>query len=67
MGGALLETSARLSIGDSIEVEIHVALRSIRLTAVVRNVSLAGYGVEFVHMKLVDRERLRRRIGKLLR
>jgi len=67
LGGALLETNARLAVGDSIRIEIRMGLRRIPLTAVVRNASRAGYGIEFVHMNQEDRERLRRRVGKLLR
>ncbi len=67
MGGVLLETATRLSVGDSIRVEIRVGLRRIASTAVVRHASMAGYGVEFMHMKPDDREKLRRYISKLLR
>ncbi len=44
---------------------MRIGLRSIVLTAVVRNVSIAGYGIEFT-MKLEDREKLKRHISKLL-
>jgi hypothetical protein len=60
LGGALLETDHRLTIGDSMQLEIRVGLRKVQSTAVVRNVTPSGAGVEFVHMKPQDRERLRR-------
>jgi hypothetical protein len=66
LGGALLETDMHLAVGDSIRAEMRIGLRSIALTAVVRNVSIAGYGIEFMHMKPEDREKLRRHISKLL-
>jgi hypothetical protein len=56
-----------MSVGDSLKVEIRTGLRSVRSTAVVRNVSPGGSGIEFVHMKAEDRELLRRLIGRLIR
>ena len=41
-------------------------LGRIRSTAVVRNASPEGYGVEFVHMDQDDHDKLRRRLVKLL-
>jgi hypothetical protein len=41
-------------------------LRRLQFTAVVRNVSPKGTGVEFVHMKSEDRERLRRLVAQAL-
>ena len=67
LGGALLETDHRLAIGDSMQLEIRVGLRKVQSTAVVRNVTPSGAGVEFVHMKPQDRERLRRLIVQELR
>jgi hypothetical protein len=67
LGGALLETGSRLAIGDSMSIEIHTGLGRIRSTAVVRNTNPTGYGIEFVHMQQEDREKLRRRLVKLLR
>ena len=67
LGGALLETDQRLAIGDSMQLEIRTGLRKIISTAVVRNVTLYGAGVEFVHMKPTDRERLRRLMAQLVR
>lgn len=78
LGGAFLETSAsgtqrrsegsrRLSIGEAIEVEIRAGLRRITGKAVVRNIEASGAGVEFIHMKQEDRERLRKLVSKLLR
>ena len=65
LGGAYVESAQRMSVGDSMKVEIRTGLRSIHSTAVVRNVSPGGGGIEFVHMKAEDREKLRRVIGKL--
>jgi PilZ domain len=67
LGGALVETPGRLAIGDSIRLEIQLGFGLVRSTAVVRNTSAAGFGVEFVHMKHKDRERLRRHISRLVR
>jgi PilZ domain len=66
LGGALVETGSPLAIGESMRIEIHAGLGRIRSTAVVRNASPEGYGVEFVHMDQEDREKLRRRLVKLL-
>ncbi len=66
LGGALLETSARFGLGESVRIEIHAGFDKIRATAVVRSISSKGCGVEFVHMSQEDREKLRRRINKLL-
>jgi PilZ domain-containing protein len=66
LGGAYVEASQRMSVGDSMRIEIRAGLRTIRSTAVVRNISADGGGVEFVHMNAEDRERLRRVIGRLL-
>lgn len=67
LGGALLETDFRLSVGESMQLEIRTGLRKIQSTAVVRNVTLYGAGVEFVHMKPRDRERLRRLMTQLIK
>jgi hypothetical protein len=67
LGGAFLETTERLSIGDSVQVQIQAGLRRIQGTAVVRNVTPAGGGVEFVHMRQEDREKLRRLVNRLIR
>lgn len=67
LGGAFLETEQHLSAGDSVQLEIRVGLRRIQSTAVVRNVAANGVGVEFVHMKAPDRERLRRLVAQLLK
>jgi hypothetical protein len=66
LGGALLESSAQFSAGESLRIEIHAGFDKIRATAVVRSVSGKGCGIEFVHMSQEDREKLRRRINKLL-
>lgn len=65
LGGAFLESSERLSVGDSLQVDIRAGLRRIQGTAVVRNVAPRGGGVEFVHMKHDDREKLRRLVKRL--
>jgi hypothetical protein len=67
LGGAFVQSAQLMSVGDSLKVEIRTGLRSIQSTAVVRNVSPGGNGIEFVHMKAEDRELLRRVIGRLLR
>jgi hypothetical protein len=67
LGGAFLETDQRLTLGDSMHLEIRTGLRKIQSTAVVRNVTPTGVGVEFVHMKPRDRERLRRLISQLIK
>jgi HEAT repeat protein len=66
LGGALLETSAEFALGESLRIEIHAGFEKIRATAVVRSISTKGCGIEFVHMKEDDREKLRRRIKKLV-
>jgi hypothetical protein len=67
LGGAFLETDQRLAVGDSMQLEIRNGLRKIQSTAVVRNIASTGVGVEFVHLKPRDRERLRRLITQLLK
>ena len=66
LGGAFVESPNRLNPGDSIQLEIRSGLRKIHSTAVVRNVGPNGNGVEFVHMKDEDRERLRKLVQKYL-
>ena len=66
LGGAYLEASNRLNVGDSIQLEVRTGLRKIHFTAVVRNVGPDGSGVEFVHMKDEDRDRLRKLVRKHL-
>ena len=65
LGGAFLESNRRLAVGDSVRVEIRAGLRRIQSSAVVRNVAPNGGGIEFVHMKQEDRERLRRLVRRL--
>ena len=67
LGGAFLETDQRLVVGDSMRLEIRAGLRRIQSTAVVRNAKTNGVGVEFVHMKPDDRERLHRLVKQLLK
>jgi len=64
LGGAYVESSNRLSPGDSIQLEIRSGLRKIHFTAIVRNVGPHGNGVEFVYMKDEDREKLRKLVQK---
>jgi hypothetical protein len=66
LGGAYLESPGRLNVGESIQLEVRAGLRKIHLTAVVRNLGSGGGGVEFVHMKDEDRDRLRRLVRKHL-
>jgi hypothetical protein len=66
LGGAFIESTRRLAVGDHIRVDIRAGLRHICSTAVVRNVRGTGGGVEFLHMPDVDRERLRRLIRRLI-
>jgi len=65
LGGAFIESRQHLAVGDHVRVDIRAGLRRIRSTAVVRNVSPAGGGVEFLQMPAVDRERLRRLVRRL--
>jgi hypothetical protein len=67
MGGAYLQSSRRFAVGDSIKLEIRSGLRKIHSTAVVRNLGPDGGGIEFVHMKEDDREKLRRLVRRHLR
>jgi hypothetical protein len=67
LGGAFLDTDQRLAVGDSMQLEIRTGLRKIQSTAVVRNITPTGAGIEFVHLKPRDRERLRRLILQLVK
>jgi hypothetical protein len=66
LGGAYLESPKKLSVGDSIKLEVRAGLRKIHFTAVVRNIGADGSGVEFVHMKDEDREKLRKLVQRHL-
>lgn len=66
LGGAYLESPRKLTVGDSIKLEVRAGLRRIHFTAVVRNIGPDGSGVEFVHMKDEDREKLRRLVQRHL-
>ncbi|HUI52208.1 MAG TPA: PilZ domain-containing protein [Dongiaceae bacterium] len=66
LGGAYLESPSRLNVGDSVQLEVRSGLRKIHFTAVVRNIGPDGGGVEFVHMKQEDHERLRKLVQKYL-
>jgi len=66
LGGAYLESAKRLNVGDSIHLEVRSGLRKIHFTAVVRNIGPDGGGVEFVHMKDEDRDKLRKLVQRHL-
>lgn len=66
LGGAYLESQRKLAMGDSIKLEVRAGLRKITFTAVVRNIGQDGTGVEFVHMRDEDRERLRKFVQRHL-
>ena len=66
LGGAYLESPRKLSVGDSIKLEVRSGLRKINFTAVVRNIDPDGGGVEFVHMRDEDREKLRKLVQRHL-
>jgi len=66
LGGAYLESPRRLAIGDSIKLEVRAGLRKINFTAVVRNIGPDGSGIEFVHMRDEDREKLRKLVQRHL-
>jgi hypothetical protein len=66
LGGAYVESPNRLSVGDSLQLEVRSGLRKIHFTAVVRNIGPDGSGVEFVHMTQEDHERLRKLVQKHL-
>lgn len=61
LGGAYLESSKTLSVGESVQLEVRSGLgKKIHCTAIVRNSTADGNGVEFVHMKDEDRNKLRK-------
>jgi hypothetical protein len=64
LGGAYLESSRKLSVGDAIKLEVRSGFSKIHFTAVVRNSGPDGNGVEFVHMKSDDRDKLRKLVQK---
>jgi hypothetical protein len=66
LGGAYLESHKKLSVGDTIQLEVRSGLRKIHFTAVVRNAGPDGNGVEFVHMKSDDRDKLRKLVQRHL-
>jgi PilZ domain len=66
LGGAYLQSPKKLAVGDSIQLEVRSGLRTIRFTAVVRNIGSEGNGVEFVHMKDEDRDKLRKLVQRHL-
>jgi hypothetical protein len=61
LGGAYLESSKTLSVGESVQLEVRSGLgKKIHCTAIVRNSTPGGNGVEFVHMNDEDRTKLRK-------
>jgi hypothetical protein len=66
LGGAYLESPKKLSVGDSIQLEVRSGLRKIHFTAIVRNIGAEGNGVEFVHMKGEDHDKLRKLVQRHL-
>jgi PilZ domain len=61
LGGAYLESSKSLSVGESVQLEVRSGLgKRIHCTAIVRNSTPGGNGVEFVHMNDEDRNKLRK-------
>jgi hypothetical protein len=58
LGGAYLSSHKKFAVGDSLRLEVRSGLRKINFTAVVRNIGPDGSGVEFVHMKDEDRDKL---------
>ena len=60
LGGAYLEGPQKFAVGDSLQLEVRSGLRKIHCTAIVRNTAPGGGGVEFVHMKDDDRDKLRK-------
>ena len=66
LGGAYLEAPGKLNVGDSIKLEVRAGLRKINFTAVVRNIGPDGSGIEFVHMKDEDRDKLRKLVQRHL-
>ena len=65
LGGAFIESASRMTPGEQLQLDIRAGLRHIRSTAIVRNVSPSGGGIEFLHMPQRDRERLRKLVRKL--
>src|SRR5207245_11681018 len=66
LGGAYLESPRKLTVGDSIKLEVRSGLRRINFTAVVRNIGPDGNGVEFVYMHDEDRAKLRKLVQRHL-
>jgi hypothetical protein len=66
LGGAYLESAKKLAVGDTVQLEVRSGLRKIHFTAVVRNAGPDGNGVEFVHMKSDDRDKLQKLVKKHL-
>jgi len=66
LGGAYLESSNKLSVGDTIKLEMRSGFRTIHFTAVVRNAGPEGNGIEIVHMKGDDRNKLRKLVQRHL-
>lgn len=67
LGGAYLESVKKLTVGDTIRLEVRSGLRKIHFTAVVRNSGPDGNGVEIVHMPGDDRAKLRKLVQRGLK
>ncbi len=59
LGGAYVESPGKMSVGDTLKMEVRSGLSKISCTAIVRNVGPGGGGVEFVHMRDKDCQKLR--------
>src|SRR5262249_9847917 len=66
LGGAYLQPPDKLNGGEPIKLEVRAGLRKINCTAVVRNVGPDGNGIEFLHMKDEDRDKLRKLVQRHL-
>src|ERR1700724_538300 len=61
LGGAYLETPKALAVGESVQLEVRSGLgKKFRCTAIVRNSTSGGNGVEFVPMNDKDRKKFRK-------
>jgi hypothetical protein len=65
LGGAMIETAQPLTCGETVRLEMRAGIRRISVTSMIRSARAQGYGIEFIHMKQADRERLRRFVAGL--